>query len=121
MNLTSGKFTAPRDGTYSFSFTGVAQFLDSTLSTRRSLYVSMYLNGYKIGRTIADEISTSLQEDTLLYQATFNLQMGDQIWLAIDSMSPGTLLYDNDVTHFNYFSGWLLEENISQSLSVMRA
>ena len=81
----------------------------------------MYLNGYKIGRGIADEISTTLQEDTLFYQATLNLQMGDQIWLVINAMSPGTFLNDDNVAHFNCFSGWLLEENISQSLSVMRA
>ena len=43
-------------------------------------------------------------------QSTFNLQKGDEIWLAIDGdMSTGAHLFGGGYTHF---SGYLLEEKI---------
>ena len=110
MNVTSGKFTAPRDGTYAFSFTGDADFLAS--SSRTYLNVIMYLHGNQIAKGFADEVgSTALQSETSSFQSTLNLEKGDEIWLEIYSMSiTGTYLVGGYYTHF---SGYLLEENIA--------
>ena len=109
MNLTSGKFTAPRDGIYSFSFTGSAHFPAS--SSRVYLRVHMYLNGSNIARGFADEVgSTEIEDETFSFQSTFNLKAGDQIWIEIDSTSTGVYLHGGWYTHF---SGYLLEENFA--------
>ena len=109
MNLASGKFTAPRDGIYSFSFTGLALFPASS-SANYFIELKMYLNGIIIGNGRADEAGTALQYETLSFQSTFNLQKGDQIWLQISYMSTEVYLHGNNFTHFN---GYLIEENIT--------
>ena len=116
MNTATGKFTAPRNGIYSFSFTGLGQLAAS--SSRVVLDVAMYLNGNIIGRGVADETGTADQYETTSFQSTLNLQKGDQIWLEIWQLSSGMYLRGQDSTHF---SGYLLEENLSQSLNVKTA
>ena len=113
MNLTSGKFTAPRAGTYFFAFTGLA-FIPGT-SSRLYLSVDMYLNGNQVGRGYADENSSAWE--SFFFQSTLNLQAGDQIWLQIVDWATGTTLFD-DERHWNHFTGWLLEESISDTLNV---
>ena len=108
MNLTSGKFTAPRDGIYAFAFTGRAYLPAS--SSQASLNLYMYLNGNMIGRGWADEVGTVWQFETLSFQTTLNLQKGDEIWLEIHSVSTGAYLNGYSYTQF---SGYLLEENIA--------
>ena len=114
MNLTSGKFTAPKAGTYFFSFKGKSYFPIS--SSRLDVDVRIYLNGNPIGSDFSDEISTVVQFDSLFVQSTLNLQAGDQIWLQIFGMSTGTNLFDN-LNCYTHFVGWLLEERIAQSLN----
>ena len=116
MNLTSGIFTTPRAGTYSFSFIGFAHIPGS--SSKLGLAVRMYLNGNLIGSGLADEAGTANQFETLSLQSALNLQKGDQISLQINQMDTGTYLHDSS-NHYNHFSGWLLEENISQSLNIV--
>ena len=108
MNLTSGKFTAPRNGIYGFAFTGFAHFPSS--SSRVYFDVVMYLNGNLIGNGYADEDYTTGQWEMLSFQSTLNLRKGDGIWLQIGDMSTGTNLFGSYYTHF---SGYLLEENIA--------
>jgi hypothetical protein len=77
MNLSTGKFTAPADGTYFFSFTGHAGF--STSTSLLSLAVGLYLNGNHIGLSNVDEYqSAKWQETPLTLQSTLSLQKGDQ-------------------------------------------
>ena len=118
MNLTSGKFTAPRDGIYFFSFIGSVGF--SSLSKAADLTVTMYLNGKLIGSGETVEVPTGAQYESLSVQSTLNLQAGDQIWLQISTATPETFL-DENPDHYNHFSGWLLDENISQSLNTWLA
>ena len=115
LNLTSGKFTAPRDGIYSFSFSGFAYLPAS--SSRAYLDLDIFLNGIQIGNGLADEAtSTDVQNEAYSFQSTLKLQKGDQIWLEIHSISTGAYLVGSRLTHF---SGYLLEEKMSQSLIVM--
>ena len=107
MNGTSGKFTAPRDGIYSFSFTGRASFPAST--SQVYLGVHIFVNGNWIGSGSADEVSTAEQFETFSFQSTLNLQTGDQIWLEIAAVTTGVYLQGN---YFTQFSGYLIEENL---------
>ena len=107
MNSTSGKFTAPRNGTYSFSFTGAA-YLPSS-SSRVHLDVILYLIFNWVGRGMADEV-TAAQYETISGQSTLDLVAGDEIWLEIDYIVTGSFLWGYLATHF---SDHLLEENIA--------
>ncbi len=121
MNLTSGKFTAPRPGIYFFSFTGLARFPDS--SSRVWLGVSLYLNGGLIGLGWVEEANNvDYQRSPLTLQSTLNLKSDDQVWVAIEKgstganyfISSGAYLYD-DGYHYNHFTGFMLEEEIVAS------
>ena len=107
MNSTTGKFTAPRDGIYSFSFTGEAYIPAS--SSEVFLVVIMFLNGNGNGIGRAYENGTALQYETFSFQSTLNLVAGDKIWLEISYMSTGAYLMGG---LFTQFSGHLLEQKI---------
>jgi hypothetical protein len=114
MDLTTGKFTAPRPGIYFFSFTGLAHFPAS--SSKVYLGVSLYLNGDRIGRGSVDESNNVADHySPLTLQSTLNLKKGDQVWLEIDYQSTGVYLHD-DSRHLNHFTGFMLEEEIVASL-----
>jgi hypothetical protein len=115
MNLSTGIFTAPRPGIYVFSFTGNANFPAS--SSRVWLGVSLYLNGDRIGSNWVEESNTVAgQYSPLTLQSTLNLKKGDLVWLEISYQSTGAFLYDYTSEHYNYFTGFMLQEDIVSSL-----
>jgi hypothetical protein len=115
MDLTSGKFTAPRPGTYFFSFTGTAHF-SSTSSSGFSFY--LFLNGNQIGSNrVGEGNSTKNQKSPLTLQSTLNLKKGDRVWVQMthSGTTANFYLYD-DSSHRTHFTGFMLEEEIVASL-----
>jgi hypothetical protein len=111
MDMSSGKFTAPRTGTYFFSSTTLIGFPTSS-STVHYLILGIFLNGVEIGRSWNDEANTvASQEAPVVVQSTVNLQQGDQVWLQITGITAGVAMHS-----VRSFTGWLLQENLSQSL-----
>ena len=101
MNLKSGVFTAPRSGTYSFSFSilkngYIFSFLD----------VSLRVNGIRIGNFFA---GVGLVALPIVQQSTLKLKKGDSIDLQ-KGKSGG--LSDCPMGYCHHFSGWMLEEDL---------
>ena len=114
MNLTSGKFTAPRPGIYFFSFTGLARF--SASSSEVYLGIGLYLNGDRIGLGYVEEANTVANQDSpLIVQSTLNLTKNDEVWVEIFWQSTFIYLTD-DSYHRTHFTGFMLEEEIVASL-----
>ncbi len=112
-DLPSGIFTAPRTGTYFFSFIGFPEF--PTSSSLFRMTVALVLNGNRIGVGEVEEAnSISNQNDQVSLQSTLSLKPGDKIWIGIVGLSEGMYLFDGN-NHYNHFSGWLLEEEFSLS------
>jgi hypothetical protein len=115
MNLQTGKFTARQPGIYFFSFTGHAEFPES--SSQVHLGVILHLNGGRIGTGYVTESNTiANQNSPLTVQSTLNLKKGDQDWVIIDWMRLGPSLSENSNNHHTHFTGFLLEEEIVASL-----
>jgi hypothetical protein len=113
MDLTSGKFTAPRPGIYFFSFTGQTDLQRSSAS---GLGVALYLNGGLIGTSENEEANTfANQNNQVTLQSTLLLNKGDQVWVEILWMASGAYLYDEDGYHHNHFTGFMLKEEIVAS------
>ncbi|KZS16124.1 Uncharacterized protein APZ42_018233 [Daphnia magna] len=116
MNIQSGKFTAPRTGKYFFTFTGLAKLPESS-DGRRRLQIEIFKNGNSLDtRCYGDANGSTIETETMAMQSTLLLQAGDQIWLQIVDISSGAHV---DGYLYTHFSGWLLEEDISQSLVVI--
>ena len=101
MNATSGIFTAPKAGTYFFSFSGMG-------SPNSNTWPQLYLNSNVIGSGWAKDGSTDYSTFTL--QSTLQLSGGDQVLLKFRSDVTG-YIYD-DGSHFTHFTGWLLQEDL---------
>ncbi len=114
MNTSSGIFTTPRAGKYFFSFSGLADF-PSPSSNRGWIIVHFYVNGARASvGSLGDESNNSMYEhEPIVAQITLLLQAGDQVALQIRNLTSGAFLN----LGFCLFTGWLLEEDISQSLN----
>jgi hypothetical protein len=108
MNLSTGKFTAPRSGNYFFSFTGLAEFPLS--SSHLILSVNLNLNKVSVGYAwVSEQHTYTGQSSPLTLQSILKLKSGDQVWLEINTISTGVKLYASYYTHF---TGFLLEEEM---------
>jgi hypothetical protein len=116
MNLSSGIFTAPRPGTYFFSFIGGAWFAPSSTSLL-PLGVGLFLNGTQVGLGYVQEHNTATygQRHPISVQSTLHLKAGDEISLRITYIDAKSLLGDSS-NHHNHFTGWLVKEDIAHSL-----
>ncbi len=111
MDLTSGKFTAPRPGIYFFSFTGVARLYSSLSSAW--LHSNLYLNGNLIeSNVVQDSNGPVSQYSPVTLQSTLKLGKGDQVWVQIEN-DGSSYLFAGAYTHF---TGFMLEEEIFDSL-----
>jgi hypothetical protein len=114
MNLTSGIFTAPRPGIYFFSFTGLVRLSDSS---HASFYSSLFLNGNSMGTSTVEENNDPVDQfSPLTLQSTLKLKTGDQLWVQIDYTSGSSSSLYDDGWHNTHFTGFMLEEQIGESL-----
>ena len=100
MNAATGIFMAPRPGIYFFSFSGID-------SQDGYICPQLYLNDNRIASGYGDTVHYS----TFTVQSTLQLNARDQISLKLNSVSSGNL--NDDGSHYNHFTGWLLQEDFS--------
>ncbi|XP_046646007.1 uncharacterized protein LOC124336299 [Daphnia pulicaria] len=114
MDLTTGKFKAPRPGTYFFSFAGVARLESS--SSYVQFNSDLFLNGKRIGASLVVENNVPVnQYSPMSLQSTLNLEKGDQVYVMIYYDGSSSYLFD-DIYHRTHFTGFMLEEEIVASL-----
>lgn len=99
MNLTSGVFTVPLNGTYHFQFSAVKPLGAS------EIYIILRVNGVGIGSGFGTNAH-------YVYLPTFSsasakLKVGDQVYL----LNHRGQLHDTPGEHFTQFNGWLVEED----------
>ena len=111
MNLSSGKFTAPKPGRYFFSFSGVAIFEHKTGYFDVALYLNGNIIGYGEANTAGSGDMGNDDYETCTLQSVLHLVKGEQVWLGI-SAQDNSWLQDSVNIPYSHFTGMLLEEDI---------
>ena len=112
MDASSGIFTAPVDGIYSFYISGVAKPLSAS---SHYLRIALMLNDNQIGLGGSDNPNDG-SAHTYSLQSTLELKAGDQVWMTVHALTSGARLFD-DWDHYTHFSGHLLQEHMTRSLN----
>lgn len=98
MDTITGVFTAPRDGIYSFSLSGIKG------NSTDPLWIYMRLNGKRVGAAYSSESSTY---GSYSMESDLRLVKGDQVDLFL---YQGT--YYDSANYWTHFTGSLVDEDL---------
>ena len=116
MGLNTGRFTAPVNGTYYFTFSGVKNRTPS--ADMRILLV--HQSKGNSGERVVDEVGIALTGEgadlrgsakrSLSMSSTLRMEKGDVVYLR--HLGPDPILFDQPELRMTHFTGWLIEEEL---------
>ena len=113
MNLGSGIFTAPKSGTYYFSFIGNVVFQSGQGG---NFEVTLFKNKDLVAVGWVDSTSSATDWKTFPLQATIKLRKGDKISLQITMETNGVFIIDYPKHYYTQYMGWLIDEHVAEEI-----